>query len=87
MGPVAYRGDIGDKKFQICHQHTACYFVSNIDVNSDILVKPHLVFLRIVMIKNRNNFDFNDIRLFIVKMNIIQNQVYKNFKFSRIQAI
>ena len=55
MGPVAYRGDIGDKKFQICHQHTACYFVSNIDVNSDILVKPHLVFLRIVMMKNRNN--------------------------------
>ena len=39
------------------------------------------------MIKNRNNLDFNDIRLFIVKMNIIQNQVYKNFKFSRIQAI
>ena len=35
--------------------------------------------------KNRNNLDFNDIRLFIVKMNIIQNQVYKNFEFSRIQ--
>ena len=37
--------------------------------------------------KNRNDLEFNHIRLFIVKMNIIQNQVYKKFKFSRIQAI
>ena len=62
--------------------------VTNIDVDG-VFVKLYLVFFfwRIVITKNRNNLDFNDIRLFIVKMNIIQNQVYKNSKFSRIQAI
>ena len=37
--------------------------------------------------KNCYEIEFNDIRLFIVKMNNIQNQVYKNFKFSSVKAI
>ena len=44
-----------------------------------------IIFLQIVM--RHRILLFNVIRLFIVKMNIIQNQVYKNFKFLRIELV